>query len=289
MFTRVVNRFSRPARASMTRTAARFNNTVAPQQTQQANSGKSYLPYGCGLAFAGMGVKQSDGSKVETIDDIQIPEGAVSVTSETDAHVHAENGDLQDLKDALANGDEIDAKDQDGMTPLMRATKAGHFEVCEWLLANGAQYDIADNEGWTAFFWAVEKGHKRLTEYLLLHVNESEREEFSKRVDTRGLNAVHLACWQGHKHLIHFLAKSGVDVHGKTLFGETPLHHAAFKGHLDICKLLIDKYGSSAHTPDYSSRTPLLIGRTHPMREMRDYFMDLIGTSQPPAAVAASQ
>ena len=62
MFTRVVNRFSRPARASMTRTAARFNNTVAPQQTQQANSGKSYLPYGCGLAFAGMGVKQSDGT-----------------------------------------------------------------------------------------------------------------------------------------------------------------------------------------------------------------------------------
>ena len=38
---------------------------------------------------------------METIDDIQIPEGAVSVTSETDAHVHAENGDLQDLKDAL--------------------------------------------------------------------------------------------------------------------------------------------------------------------------------------------
>ena len=193
------------------------------------------------------------------------------MTSETDAHVHAENGDLDDLKQALRDGDEIDGKDQDGMTPLMRATKAGHFEVVEWLLANGAHYDIRDNEGWTAFFWAVEKGHKRLTEYLLKVVPEDDRSEFVKNVDARGLNAVHLACWQGHKHLLLILAKAGVDIHGKTLFGETPLHHAAFKGHLDICRLLIDKYGSSAHTPDYSSRTPLLIGRTHPMREMYFY------------------
>ena len=79
-----------------------------------------------------------------------------------------------------------------------------------------------------------------MTEYLLIHVNESEREEFSKRVDTRGLNAVHLACWQGHKHLIHFLAKSGVDVHGKTLFGEYIYDFFSFNLIYNFCQLLLN-------------------------------------------------
>ena len=82
MFRTVGNIFRRPLRCA--RTAARFTNT-APFRRQANSSGsnqsndnaKSYLPYGCGFAFAGMAVQHAGAAKVETVDDIQIPEGAV--------------------------------------------------------------------------------------------------------------------------------------------------------------------------------------------------------------------
>ena len=67
--------------------------------------------------------------KVDFDDDIQIPEGAVSITTETQAHICAEKGDLKGLENEFSNvstdSGGVDPRDKDAMTPLMRAARTG--------------------------------------------------------------------------------------------------------------------------------------------------------------------
>ena len=66
-------------------------------------------------------------------------------------HIAAFNGNLTDLKECIASGDDINSfetyKNKDGdeilfVTPLYLAAMEGHYEVCVMLLANGADPNI---------------------------------------------------------------------------------------------------------------------------------------------------
>lgn len=46
-------------------------------------------------------------------------------------------------------GAEVNARDNDGATPLFVAAREGHKEVVELLLANGAEVNAPDNSGKT--------------------------------------------------------------------------------------------------------------------------------------------
>lgn len=168
------------------------------------SDGRGLLPGGCAVAFAGIAARQKreqfeEGcSDFELGEDVVLPEGAVSVTTETQAHLYAEEGNLSGLQQEIAEGADVEALDRDAMTPLMRAARTGQIEVCKWLLSDAkADLCAVDSEGWTAFFWAVEKGHAELAEVLLSFCgDDAAKKDMVRRVDKRGLNCVHLACWQ---------------------------------------------------------------------------------------------
>ena len=48
-------------------------------------------------------------------------------------------GDIEAVKQHLAAGTDVDAKDMNGETPLTWAAYSGHKEIAELLLANGAR------------------------------------------------------------------------------------------------------------------------------------------------------
>ncbi|MDD3596675.1 ankyrin repeat domain-containing protein [Sulfuricurvum sp.] len=76
----------------------------------------------------------------------------------------AESGNIDDAKEALANGAEIDNNTQSaGWTPLQRAASYGHFEMVRFLENNGANL----HEGYSfAFRRAVANGHNKIAIYL---------------------------------------------------------------------------------------------------------------------------
>ena len=75
--------------------------------------------------------------------------------------------DLKGIKDFLAKGADVNAKDEDGLTPLHRAALAGHKEIVELLITNGAEVNAKDGDGFTPLVFAVDIGHKEIVEILI--------------------------------------------------------------------------------------------------------------------------
>ena len=69
----------------------------------------------------------------------------------------------------LANGAKVDAKDKDGVTPLIYASMAGYKGVVVALLANKANVSAKDNRGRTALDWAQLFQHKDVAVLLSNH------------------------------------------------------------------------------------------------------------------------
>ena len=61
----------------------------------------------------------------------------------------------------------MNAKEEDGWTPLIYAAGEGHKELVELLIANGADVDAKDEDGWTPLHWATVNGHEATVELLL--------------------------------------------------------------------------------------------------------------------------
>ncbi|KAI8143109.1 hypothetical protein BJV82DRAFT_515389 [Fennellomyces sp. T-0311] len=69
---------------------------------------------------------------------------------------------------------DIDAKDDDGATPLIYAACFGKVEIAKVLLEAGAKTDIQDSSGWSALMWATTNNHDALVKVLLEHGASSQ-------------------------------------------------------------------------------------------------------------------
>jgi RNA polymerase primary sigma factor len=80
----------------------------------------------------------------------------------------AQAGVLTAVRMHLRRGDDPNAADENGMTPLLLAAERGHREVCRMLVDGGADVCATDASGRDAYQLAVEGGHLVLAESLLL-------------------------------------------------------------------------------------------------------------------------
>jgi ankyrin repeat protein len=70
-------------------------------------------------------------------------------------------------------------------------------------------------------------------------------------------SAFEFACWYGRGDVVEFLLGAGIDPNWCDADGQTGLHHAAYGGHVDVVKLLLQR-GSSVKVKDKNYRaTPL--------------------------------
>ena len=83
----------------------------------------------------------------------------------TELHTAAVLGDLDEVKQLLANGADINRKDNAGWTPLRMAAFYGFKEVAEFLIASGADVNVKDIEGYTPLHMAVL--HPEIVKLLL--------------------------------------------------------------------------------------------------------------------------
>ena len=84
-------------------------------------------------------------------------------------HDAARNGDLAGVQAELDKGVDVDESDDSwpGMTPLHYAADEGHTEVVELLIANGADMNAKDEDESTPLHLAAYWGGKDIVELLI--------------------------------------------------------------------------------------------------------------------------
>jgi len=76
-------------------------------------------------------------------------------TGSTEAHYAAQSGNLEGLQEAIKKKKTIvNAKDENGWTPLHEGARGGHLEVVKYLVEAGADVNTTNKQGATPLWWA---------------------------------------------------------------------------------------------------------------------------------------
>jgi ankyrin repeat protein len=115
-------------------------------------------------------------------------------------HKAVVRGEVTRIKDMLGrNSGLVNARDNDGYTPLHYAVLHGHRDLVMLLLSRGADVNAQDNKGITPLHMAVDRVYKDIARSLIT---------------------------------------SGANVLARTKGGKTPLQYALERGHFDMANYL---------------------------------------------------
>ena len=140
-------------------------------------------------------------------------------------HEAAYDGDVKAVKQHLAAGTDVNAKNKAGATSLSVTVGKGHKEVAEILIAKGADVNAKEDLwGWTPLHYAARSGVKEIIELLIAagaDVNAKNENIFTP---------LHSSAIHDHKETAELLITKGADVNAKNAQGWTPLDLATVPG-----------------------------------------------------------
>lgn len=203
----------------------------------------------------------------------------------------AQADDPRVVKLLLAHGAEVNARNGDGWTPLMKACWLGCTENVKLLLAAGAATDVAISggplkPGYTALHFAANGGETEVLQLLLeagaaANVRDSEgvtplRIAKSREVaalliahgaevnaqDNDGWTPLMRAAGLGDLEWVELLLAHGAEAKARNEDGWTALHNAAAKGHTEIVRVLLSAGAQVNATRATDGATPLRVART---------------------------
>ena len=166
-------------------------------------------------------------------------------------HWAAFNGNLELLQLLLNHGADIDARDEQSFTPLLRVAKVGQPSVARLLLEKGASTSAIQHHGWTALNEAAYNGHFEIIEHLLEHGADTEAR------DHKGFTSLIRAAKNGHTAMAQLLLKKGANTETKQHDGLTALNEAAYNGHLETVQHLL-RHNADIEARDHQGFTPLI-------------------------------
>jgi cytohesin len=144
-------------------------------------------------------------------------------------------GDIEVVKQHLAVGTDVNAKDDLRYTPLHVAAQQGHDrckEIVELLIAAGADVNVKDGQGGlTPLHTAIGNGNKEIVELLIangadVNAGRSDGGWTPLHKAAGGAGARHKQPHQQHKEIVQMLIAAGADVNAKTKHGTRVLDKA---------------------------------------------------------------
>jgi hypothetical protein len=165
-------------------------------------------------------------------------------------HELARNGRVEVIEKLIAEGRELDARDERGCTPLHFAVVAKQREVVAVLVGNGADVNSHNNRGDTPLHMSVANRDHALVQYLMKKGADAET------INDGGSTLMHVAAQVGDVGLLKLFLERGLLIDQKTKIGFTPLHFAAQSGHDDAIEFLLDN-GADPNAASDHGTTPI--------------------------------
>ncbi|MFC1762992.1 ankyrin repeat domain-containing protein [Planctomycetota bacterium] len=221
-----------------------------------------------------------DDSPVDSIEDLKSLNQA------------AADGDIDRVKQLIAEGTDVNTEYQWGETALHVAAANSHEEIAELLIANGANID-ANKPDYTPLTWAVWNDDVDMTKILVTHganVNYKKANDIPAffycflidggvelaelfvshgakldMKDNGGCTVFQHSVGAGRQDLVEYFLGKG--------FKAPAFHLAAFRGDLDLVKNFIDE-GMDVDTKDEYGWTPLYWACSAGQEAVGKYLLD---------------
>ena len=104
------------------------------------------------------------------------------------------------VKEFIKKGADVNARDEEGLTPLMTASSKNYKNLAEILISEGADVSTRDTQGFTALIWAASENRKEIAELLI-----SNGADVNAKDDMGGTPL----SWAGSKDMADFLKSQG--------------------------------------------------------------------------------
>ena len=158
----------------------------------------------------------------------------------------AKHGELDKVRELIAKGANVNATDNEGKTPLVRAVTNKHEAVVKALLKLGANVDQGDRAGVTPLMFASKMGSVEIVKLLLdkgANVNKTDNDGQTALMKT--LNV----------HVASRLIEKGANVNAQDRDGGTALMEAVSFDKFKLAELLI-RAGANVNVMNSNKVTP---------------------------------
>jgi ankyrin repeat protein len=147
-------------------------------------------------------------------------------------------GDLNYINAELKKGIDLNQEDKNGLSPLLSAMVTGQWRAAERVLDAGADVDyVSRTNGFNALHHAAGNGNIDFLKILFLYKRDLKLDMQNKQGNT----ALHLACIKGHLNVVVFLVVAGAGLHTLNKKGLNALDLAILNNQKVIAEWLKDQ------------------------------------------------
>lgn len=188
----------------------------------------------------------------------------------SEIHDLVKEGDLEGVRKILKiDRTLVNAKDNNGKTPLIWACSIDNVVIARYLLEKNADPDIKDENGSTALHISANSGNLELVKLLL----QNETSSINAGAEW-GNTPLHLACERGHPEVVKVLLENGADIEARNALKRTPIIGAGREsGNLEVIKFLVEK-GADINAMDAWNDTALTLAAWRGFEEAVNFLIE---------------